>query len=337
MQTGRGLASCLVVLHHISGKLAHAHPEVSPFFFGIFDLGWIGVDFFFVLSGFIIAHTLTPRPSARDFLTRRMVRIYPPFWIAFVATLLATLMLPAFRGSLQGFSPAQWIQGFALLPSGQSAPVIGVAWTLHHEVLFYALAGLWLIAPLIVCAIAAVLLLTALYSPVDSFPGSFFTSPLHWEFIFGIIAYHWHRRVSPDTARKALIAGLAWMLIFCSIVTPINDSEGRLRVLQFGLGFGMLTFGSAALEWTRASMHEQPGQGLTRIGERLGEWSFALYLLHNSVILATLKVFSMTPLTGHALIYSAGITAFITSVITAGIYFTYVERPLIKKLLSTKS
>ncbi|RZL00360.1 MAG: acyltransferase [Rubrivivax sp.] len=336
LQAGRGLAACLVVLHHISGKLVHAQPEAPLFWGGFFDVGWVGVDFFFVLSGFIIAHTLSSRPTASDFLVRRLIRIYPPFWVAFGVTLLVAVMLPSLRGSLQNFTLWQWLLGVALLPSGFSEPVIGVAWTLHHEVFFYVLAGLWLVAPSTVLAAAALLLAVPLYSPQDSFPASFLTSPLHWEFVFGIVAYLMHRSISLRTANWVMAGGLAWILVTCALVTPINYADGRLRVVQFGIGFGILALGAAAAEYQRAAASpSQPG-ALMRLGERLGEWSFALYLLHIPIILATLKVASAARFEGLAMVYGGGMAAFCLSIAAAAIYYRSVERPLLKKLLAAQ-
>lgn len=336
LQAGRGIAACLVVLHHISGKLVHAQPEAPLFWAGLFDFGWVGVDFFFVLSGFIIAHTLSSRPTPQDFLTRRLIRIYPPFWVAFGMTLTVALMLPSLRGSIQNFTPWQWILGVGLLPSGFNEPVIGVAWTLHHEVFFYAMAGLWLIAPWTVQVVTAVLLAVPLYSPQADFPASFLTSPLHWEFLFGILAYLYHRRIHLRAAYWISCSGLAWILLSCAVLTPINDAEGGLRVMQFGIGFGILALGVAAAEYQRALAGQYAQGPMTRIGEKLGEWSFALYLLHIPVILATLKVFSSAHVQGLGLVYGAGMTAFALSVMASAIYYRLVERPLLKKLLASQ-
>lgn len=304
------------------------------FWAGFFDFGWVGVDFFFVLSGFIIAHTLSARPTAQDFLARRLIRIYPPFWVAFGMTLMVALMLPSLRGSVQNFTPWQWALGIGLLPSGFNEPVIGVAWTLHHEVFFYAMAGLWLIAPSTVLAGAALLLAVPLYSPQASFPASFLTSPLHWEFVFGIVAYLLHRRISLRTAYWVSGGGLTWIIASCAWITPINDAEGRLRVAQFGIGFGILALGVAAAEYQRALTRPHAAGPMLRLGEKLGEWSFALYLLHIPVILATLKVFSLTHLQGRAFVYGAGMSALVLSVLAAAIYYNTVERPLLKKILA---
>ena len=69
-----GLAALLVVLHHTVGRMhiAGIGEGVLPGFL----FGFLGVDFFFVLSGFIIAHTLSnPGLSAFEFAARRAIRV----------------------------------------------------------------------------------------------------------------------------------------------------------------------------------------------------------------------------------------------------------------------
>jgi peptidoglycan/LPS O-acetylase OafA/YrhL len=89
----RGIAALLVVLHHFHDSFG---PALDPDrFTGFFALGYLWVDFFFILSGFILAEVYwrafraAPGPATyRAFLVRRIARIYP----------LHLLMLLAFLG-----------------------------------------------------------------------------------------------------------------------------------------------------------------------------------------------------------------------------------------------
>jgi peptidoglycan/LPS O-acetylase OafA/YrhL len=95
--------------------------------------GWIGVQVFFVISGFVIANSAYGR-SAVDFLKGRLVRLYPAAWICATITLCAWLALAhlPFSAVRSGYlhSMALWI----------FAPWIdGVYWSLAIEVMFYAL------------------------------------------------------------------------------------------------------------------------------------------------------------------------------------------------------
>ena len=124
LQAVRAVAAIGVVVFHFGLMPATSLP---------FGVGAFGVDLFFVLSGFIIAHSSAR--SARHFLPRRLIRVIPAFWIA---TLLAALF------TLQGLSPAEafdWlIQSLFYLPHPQGRPpLIFVAWTLVYELAFYLL------------------------------------------------------------------------------------------------------------------------------------------------------------------------------------------------------
>ena len=80
----RLLAAALVVLNHF-GAFSSARPDVGkPFAFPILHFatgfGWVGVEIFFVISGFVIA--LSARGATPDgFIKRRALRIFPALWI----------------------------------------------------------------------------------------------------------------------------------------------------------------------------------------------------------------------------------------------------------------
>src|SRR5438105_10339285 len=84
LQTGRAVAAWMVVLYHASGSI------FTKYFVGerpvgrVFDFGYAGVDFFFVLSGFIMLHVHRddlgrPKRLGR-YLWKRCTRIYLPYW-----------------------------------------------------------------------------------------------------------------------------------------------------------------------------------------------------------------------------------------------------------------
>ena len=79
LQGGRGLAALGVVLHH-AGLAAGAF--AGPFLGqSLLNLGYLGVDFFFVLSGFIIYHSTADRGrSLGQYSVARFRRVYLPYW-----------------------------------------------------------------------------------------------------------------------------------------------------------------------------------------------------------------------------------------------------------------
>ncbi|MFO0653193.1 MAG: acyltransferase [Polyangiales bacterium] len=89
----RGIAIVLVLSHH----LQRCPPTVSPIVRAVFDVahlgGWIGVDLFFVLSGFLVSGLIFREHVARGsfqparFLIRRGFKIYPAFYVLLLVTL----------------------------------------------------------------------------------------------------------------------------------------------------------------------------------------------------------------------------------------------------------
>lgn len=81
----RGLAALAVVLYHYTTIYYKDFNIASPFYMSI---GWLGVPFFFILSGFVITLTIQRCKNAWQFLKKRFIRLYPTFWICLLITLI---------------------------------------------------------------------------------------------------------------------------------------------------------------------------------------------------------------------------------------------------------
>jgi exopolysaccharide production protein ExoZ len=137
LQVYRGLAALMVVLYHITDlSAARYNYRVLN---GAFRFGYTGVDFFFVLSGFIIAYTnrsdIGERAALGPYFRKRFVRVYPLYWLI-AGTKLALIGANLIPGGPHEREPATILASLLLLPQSHP-PVIGVAWTLIYEVLFY--------------------------------------------------------------------------------------------------------------------------------------------------------------------------------------------------------
>ncbi|MGK2910001.1 MAG: acyltransferase family protein [Sphingobium sp.] len=105
LTAARGIAAWLVVLYHIrSGASWAPHWLIAAA-----SKGYLAVDFFFLLSGFVIylsAHRamLKDGPAAiKPFLLRRFARIYPLYGVMLALTVLFALILEAVRGAADGY------------------------------------------------------------------------------------------------------------------------------------------------------------------------------------------------------------------------------------------
>jgi peptidoglycan/LPS O-acetylase OafA/YrhL len=145
LQMGRGLAALAVVAYHLSSMFGDARHGASPVFSRLTAQGSLGVDFFFVLSGFIIvfAHSRDiGRPEQLgSYLFKRFVRIYPMYWLFTALVILGAV----FTG---GVSHVPKTLGdiattISLVRFTHADMPITPAWTLCREILFYTFfAGL---------------------------------------------------------------------------------------------------------------------------------------------------------------------------------------------------
>src|SRR5579864_8018942 len=87
----RGLAILVVILHNASGKFPSLHLE------RLFSNGWMGVDLFFVLSGFLITGILVDSKQSqyffRNFYVRRCLRIWPLYFCLLIGMFVAVPVL----------------------------------------------------------------------------------------------------------------------------------------------------------------------------------------------------------------------------------------------------
>ena len=94
----RGLAISLVLLHHFLQRTSAAPPLIDRIAFGVAESGWVGVDLFFVLSGFLITGILYDAKGSpryfRDFYTRRTLRIFPLYYAALFVFFVALPLVP---------------------------------------------------------------------------------------------------------------------------------------------------------------------------------------------------------------------------------------------------
>jgi peptidoglycan/LPS O-acetylase OafA/YrhL len=147
----RCLAVMAVVVYHYYWRYASpANPEnYLSESYSIFRYGYYGVQFFFVISGFIISHTLLSCDHFGDFIFRRLIRLLPALVVCAVITYVATWFYGGhlyeshrsilnFLPSLTFTPPQLWQQW---LNRVDIAYIDDVYWSLSVEMMFYFLAG----------------------------------------------------------------------------------------------------------------------------------------------------------------------------------------------------
>lgn len=108
------------------------YPSAAPFTW----FGWVGVEIFFVISGFVIANSASTS-SPGKFLLGRALRLYPAVWVCATATLLVLLIFGTGHAS-EFIQP--YIHAMLMVPKGVTGEWLDeVYWTLAAETAFYGL------------------------------------------------------------------------------------------------------------------------------------------------------------------------------------------------------
>ncbi|WP_296256296.1 MULTISPECIES: acyltransferase family protein [unclassified Pseudomonas] len=288
LQGLRGLAVLGVVLFHMTAvehKYAGGDILLPPWL----DFFQLGVDLFFVISGFVMVIVSRGRfqniAECRRFIFNRLARIYPTYWLYYFITLAVVLVQPTLVNSSHGSS--NLLMSFLLLPNDRVLLVM-VAWSLLFELWFYLVfTGLmffrerWLPAFLAGWALILVLF-NSFENWQDHSPAlKIVLHPYALEFILGVaLALLFYGRYSGRIPTSAVAVAL-----FAALLPGVGligyyrlfDDQGMLRMLSVGAVFGTLIFALALLE--RRRLIKVPGWLVA-----VGDMSYTLYLSHLLVL-----------------------------------------------------
>lgn len=281
IQALRGIAALLVVFSH----LLIIEQKYSPdqILGNWVELGILGVDLFFVISGFIMVNVAWSAPRGvrawTEFLFARASRIYPLYWLVSLALLAIWLWKPDIVFSSLYGKP-DIVKSFALWPDTRP-PLLAIGWTLVHEVFFYLvlafallLKARWLLpflAAWILALCTGITVDTASASPVL---GILF-HPMSFEFLAGAFAGYAFKKYGGVFGQAAL--GIGLLTCAAAIASTLLHHGGvpesyLLRAAYFSLPIALIVYGLAAIE-TRNLV-------LPACMSRLGDWSYSLYLTH---------------------------------------------------------
>lgn len=284
LQAYRGIAAVAVLLYHVT-ELARTKLGCD-LWFGLFHAGNLGVDFFFVLSGFIILHangrSIGDPSAARKYIYARLTRIYPVFLS--ICALKLGFMFAGGGGVREGKTDLGYILSSLLLWPLDRPPFLDVAWTLSFEMTFYFLflflifygASLWRV---VVAHAFVVLLLHLPGVPELTFPASFLFSPYFLEFYLGCAACalvrHWRARRA--AALAIFLGGGGLFILGYGFLRQLDECGELVQRFYLGLAFAMIVLGSVALG--------QRFDGLVpRWLKATGDASYSIYLLHGNLV-----------------------------------------------------
>ena len=291
IQAARGIAAMSVVLFHTQQIQARyftggqALPDLLVF-------GQTGVDLFFVISGFVMVLTTAASHQSLAatfrFAGRRLLRIFPVYWVYFFLVLGVFLLAPSMVNSSQD-NRVDLLASFFLWPA-KTLPLVPVAWTLSLELWFYAVFSILLLFPkrflgafLFVWLVVLIGLNAFGLTPSPDPVANALRHAFGIEFIFGAFAGLAFTRLGRITSLACLFLGLA-LLVGSALLAGIDtrdviNSILLERALLTGSGYALVVVAVAAME--RRESFRFP-----LILTQLGNWSYSIYLSHVLVLSA---------------------------------------------------
>ncbi len=327
------------IRHDIDGLRAIAVLVVMFFHAGLTDFrgGFIGVDVFFTISGFlilpqIIAQGAAGRFTVAGFLARRVRRLVPALLPVLAYTLIAATLLLG-SGAYQDFlrslaGAAAYVSNYVLMAQSgyfertSDTLLLLHTWSLSVEFQFYILAPLILLLArgrmvLALALLSLASLVLAIWLVAQGSPWAFFgILPRFWELALGGLVGLWCQRLRlPEVTGIALrLAGLAAILTATHLYRNDMAFPGMAAVLPV-LGTALILLAPATprdpLLWLLNS----------RVMQWVGTRSYSLYLWHWPLIV-TVTLFAIHPTEGHY------VAALLLAFPLAELSYRYVENPV---------
>jgi peptidoglycan/LPS O-acetylase OafA/YrhL len=315
----RFLAALSVVFFHYAfrgpagGYSAMPYPLLAP----VAEYGFLGVELFFMISGFVVLMTAAGSARLRDFCISRFVRLYPAFWTCCTMTYLATVAL----ATPQSVTFVQYLFNMTMVADLFRVRLLeGAYWSLLVEIRFYALVAalltigriyqaqryivIWLLACI---ALEVLALFQGTWIPAGAlhYLRSFLIVEYAAYFVAGATCFLiWEKGITPG--KLAVLAASWGLAIFQSeiIIRKVRD-DNATTALNSGVVIGILTLFFLVMLLIAL---RRTGPIARYRWPLAGAISYPLYLLHQNIGYLVFNRF-YPGLSAHVLFWSATLAA----------------------------
>jgi len=286
----------MVILAHLPNAPRDAPPVVVWVADWFHQYGGLGVDMFFVLSGFLVSGLLfreyltSGRTNVGRFLIRRGFKIYPAFYVFVISTVALRLRVGDTLTSRDIASELLFVQNYG-------PHVWSHTWSLAVEEHFYLLLAALVFAlcrwtleqpfgriPAIFCLTTiAVFIARAITNASGPYTGATHHFPTHLQidalFTGVVLSYYFHNRAGMASRVRryaAALTGMAAACLYLSQALPEPTARFLAGHLLTNLGFGLLVLIAVAVP--------SPRDWFSRFAARIGAQSYSIYLWHAAVM-----------------------------------------------------
>lgn len=325
VQYMRAIAALLVVLTHIAWKGTQFSNNPMSWF----HIGECGVDLFFIISGYIMCHTVCNKKlNITEFLKARLIRIIPLYWVLSILALFIYLVFPSRINTSGGVTDV--FSSFFLTPS-DGKYLIQNGWTLSYEFYFYMIfsLGIWVGGKSSFFLPAIVLLLLVVSGFVTDSSDLYFTfitNPLLLEFLLGMFIFMYNKcfLFNRFTSIVLIASSIAFVVFINSLggVAGISEGGGN-RVIFYGVPCFLFFLGLMNVE-SRFILYKK--NLFCDLMISIGNSSYSIYLIH-PFVLASLSIFlHKIGLSSYGSIFV--MVLLLSSILIGLICHRFLEKPL---------
>ncbi|MGF6594344.1 acyltransferase family protein [Pseudomonas sp. 2835] len=326
VQALRALAAWLVVFHHYM-QVAYNFQLTDPISVALHRYGAIGVDLFFVISGFVIYLSTTGRNiTPLEFSAHRLARVVPAYWMFTLATAATIVLVPGMIPYTL-FEPVFLLKSLLLIPVQNPTgigffPMMTVGWTLNYEMAFYAVFLISMFFPNKARTFALVLGVCLIYWAVPTLGGAseFYGNPIIFEFLLGVAIAYAYRQGLVDKIKPAV----ALVAAGCALGLIVYNGQVTHSLAWSGIPCAIIILCAISQERRLPKL---------TILTKLGDWSYSTYLCHVLIICATVRAGSIL----HLNPVITFIVAMVGICLVSAFSFHAIERPISRLVKSTRS
>ncbi|MFJ9610104.1 acyltransferase family protein [Kitasatospora sp. NPDC101176] len=290
---------------------------------------WTGVQLFFLISGFVICLSCWGRPLG-DFVTSRVVRLFPAYWFAVLATSAVLWILPAvWCGHTPRPTPSRILTNLTMANTPLGVDDIDpVYWSLWAELRFYVLFGVllcWGLTYRRVVAFLGVWAFLGTIAPSADLPllGLLVQPDYCWYFIAGVAFFLMHR-FGPNL--------LLWSLVGYGYLMAQDRMRGIIGGYEYDTHHHLSWY--LTMAYVTASYVLVAAVALGRLDRVRWKWltaagalTYPLYLLHQEIGFEII-----TRLRPHLAPYPTFFLVLAVMLVLAHLVHRFVERPLAPRM-----